>query len=337
MHWISDSVKSLRFSDTASSAATTTGGNGGGNYISAGIRSDLAEFGGTLRSSLSLLSPKKAVSGLSNFAFSLLKSESNDDDVRVSEEVVELVEEMAARAELWTEFPMAIVDDDFEMSPSQAEHASLIEKLVPSLAALRISLRGDIGENLFWMIYFILLLPRLDEYNFKLLSTPRIVEARQTLLMMQKTKTAIACLDEHDLDESKTLRNPSQQESTSADIPEASREMEEKGRMSIMKRSEEAADVKARSSDTERQLPNPEDVSLSDLEVDGKHPSDTQSASGQRRISLRADSDEWVRLNEKSDTQDDCRSRHSELSSQGKDSEDEANEWLKIDEWITSK
>lgn len=290
-----------------------------------------------MRSSLSLLSPRKAVSGLSNFAWSLLKSESNDDDFRVSEEVVELVEEMAARVELWTEFPMAIIDDDFEMSPSQAEHASLIEKLVPSLAALRISLWGDIGENLFWMIYFILLLPRLDEYNFKLLSTPRIVEARQTLLMMQKTKTAIACLDEHDLDESKTLRNPSQQESTSADIPEASREMEEKGRMSIMKRSEEAADVKARSSDTERQLPNPEDVSLSDLEVDGKDPSDTQSASGQRRISLRADSDEWVRLNEKSDTQDDCRSRHSELSSQGKNSEDEANEWLKIDEWITNK
>ncbi|XP_028117201.1 14-3-3 protein 10-like [Camellia sinensis] len=68
------------------------------------------------------------------------------------------------------------------MSDAQKEHASTVEDLVPNFAALRHQTCSSLSEEKFWMIYFILLLPRLHEHDAKLLSTPEIVEARQILL-----------------------------------------------------------------------------------------------------------------------------------------------------------
>ena len=58
------------------------------------------------------------------------------------------------------------------MSETQREHAENIEHLVPSFEAFKINLHHHMGDERFWMIYFILLLPRLNEHDFELLSTP---------------------------------------------------------------------------------------------------------------------------------------------------------------------
>lgn len=58
------------------------------------------------------------------------------------------------------------------MSEAQYEHASIIEQLVPSLGDIRSSISSNKSEKQFWMIYFILLLPRLNEEDAELLSTP---------------------------------------------------------------------------------------------------------------------------------------------------------------------
>lgn len=60
---------------------------------------------------------------------------------------------------------------DFDISEVQYEHASIIEQLVPSLADLRSRISSHMNDKKFWMIYFILLLPRLNEEDSELLST----------------------------------------------------------------------------------------------------------------------------------------------------------------------
>lgn len=62
---------------------------------------------------------------------------------------------------------------DFRMSDAQKEHASAVEGIVPSVAALRANLGSYMGDDQFWMVYFILLLPRLNEHDFDILSTPQ--------------------------------------------------------------------------------------------------------------------------------------------------------------------
>jgi hypothetical protein len=59
------------------------------------------------------------------------------------------------------------------MSDAQKEHASTVERLAPSLAALRVKLRSYMSEEQFWIVYFILLLPRLSEHDVELLSTSK--------------------------------------------------------------------------------------------------------------------------------------------------------------------
>lgn len=64
---------------------------------------------------------------------------------------------------------------EFEMSDAQQEHALAIERLAPSLAALRIELcPGYMSEACFWMIYFVLLHPRLGKRDSELLSTTKV-------------------------------------------------------------------------------------------------------------------------------------------------------------------
>lgn len=64
---------------------------------------------------------------------------------------------------------------DFDLSDAQHEHALAIERLAPRLAALRIELcPGYMSEGCFWMIYFVLLHPRLSKQDAELLTTPQV-------------------------------------------------------------------------------------------------------------------------------------------------------------------
>ena len=64
---------------------------------------------------------------------------------------------------------------DFELSDAQQEHALAVERLAPTLAALRMELcPGHMSENHFWKIYFVLLHPRLSKNDAELLSTPQV-------------------------------------------------------------------------------------------------------------------------------------------------------------------
>jgi len=96
----------------------------------AGIRNDLAEIGGSFKTSLSLLSSNRAVSEISKLASNLLQlneeTELGDDDrlnndnagddyegedeyegAGVTDEVIEFATKISNRPELWTDFPLA--------------------------------------------------------------------------------------------------------------------------------------------------------------------------------------------------------------------------------------
>lgn len=60
------------------------------------------------------------------------------------------------------------------MSDVQRMHISTVEQLVPSISTLKIKLQSFMSNEIFWMIYFILLLPRLDQPDFELLATSEV-------------------------------------------------------------------------------------------------------------------------------------------------------------------
>lgn len=107
----------------AEAAETATGAVGEGEGEDgarspriAGIRSDLAEIGGRVRSGISLLSNANAVAEISKIASSLLPfgpGEDDDDDaeaVGVTEEVVEFVRHISTHPETWLDFPLFVND-----------------------------------------------------------------------------------------------------------------------------------------------------------------------------------------------------------------------------------
>jgi hypothetical protein len=83
----------------------------------AGIRSDLAEIGGRVRSGISMLSNANAVAEISKIASSFLPfvpEEEEEDEVAavgVTEEVVVFVRHISTHPETWRDFPL-FVDDD---------------------------------------------------------------------------------------------------------------------------------------------------------------------------------------------------------------------------------
>uniref|UniRef100_A0A0D9YFE8 BSD domain-containing protein n=1 Tax=Oryza glumipatula TaxID=40148 RepID=A0A0D9YFE8_9ORYZ len=191
----------------AEAAETATGAVGEGEGEDgarspriAGIRSDLAEIGGRVRSGISLLSNANAVAEISKIASSLLPfgpGEDDDDDddaeaVGVTEEVVEFVRHISTHPETWLDFPLFVNDrhaDDFELSDTQYGHALAIERVVPSLSYLRTELCStNMSEACFWKIYFVLLHSKLSKQDAELLSTPQILKAREVLLQSSPTK-----------------------------------------------------------------------------------------------------------------------------------------------------
>ncbi|GMJ03859.1 hypothetical protein like AT3G49800 [Hibiscus trionum] len=160
----------------------------------AGIRSDLSEIGGKFKTEISKLSKNIAVSEFTKIASNFLQFGSEEESlegyksanvVGLTEEVVSFARDIATHQETWLDFPVPDDDgfDDFYMSDAQQEHALAVERFAPRLAALRIELcPGYMSEGCFWMIYFILLHPRLDKHDAELLSTPQVIAAREMLM-----------------------------------------------------------------------------------------------------------------------------------------------------------
>ncbi|KAK6135481.1 hypothetical protein DH2020_030767 [Rehmannia glutinosa] len=134
----------------------------------AGIRNDLAEIQGSFRSGLSLVS-SKLTSNLLQFQSQLndgddddeVEDDEEEDVVGINEEVLDFVEKISGRPELWIDF--LSLPDDFDLSDYQREHAANIDHLVPEFVTLRQKICSQMSDGKFWLIYFILLLPRLNE------------------------------------------------------------------------------------------------------------------------------------------------------------------------------
>ncbi|KAK9706217.1 hypothetical protein RND81_07G111500 [Saponaria officinalis] len=395
---IGDSI-SRRFRGVAAFLAPPSTAESSSSAVD-GIRSDLAEIGGTFKNTLSLFSnPNKAVSEISKFASDFLQlneenSENvddgddyvkNDDDnddydddeedeeeygAGVTDEVIEFARQISDRPELWIDFPLPLDHHVFDMSDVQSEHASIVEQLVPSFADLKNKISSDKSEQQFWMIYFILLLPRLNDDDLELLSTPQIVDARETLLMMLRMKK-----DEENNSEnshpynSSTLDNKVDAEAKNISSVRDATTIENP--ISLSKDSNEsdtvdkklagiedastatstqydpadgkAGDPKSRevpSSEVPKAHENPksfqteDDVSFSDLEEDDDHDlrnRETSSGSYQiKRNSSTEGSTDWVRLNEGT------RESHvrGQSSSRERDSEgEESTDWLTVDDF----
>lgn len=152
-----------------------------------GIKSDFAEIGGKFKTGISKLSNNISVSEITKMASNFLQFGSEADPidaVGVTEEVLMFARNISLHPETWIDFPVPDDDDfdDFDMSDAQQEHALAVERLTPTLAALRMELcPGYMSESCFWKIYFVLLRPRLRKEDAEILSTPQILEARAML------------------------------------------------------------------------------------------------------------------------------------------------------------
>jgi len=61
------------------------------------------------------------------------------------------------------------------MSDAQKQHAAVVERLIPRLAALRIELCPCfMSESYFWKVYFVLLHSRLNKEDAGVLSTSQV-------------------------------------------------------------------------------------------------------------------------------------------------------------------
>ncbi|KAK7330059.1 hypothetical protein VNO77_24244 [Canavalia gladiata] len=327
-------------------SSSSSAGDSSSSQTLTGIRNDLVEIGGSFKSSLSLLSTNKAVTGISKFASHLLQLEpdqrqSNDDAVPgTTDDVVRFVKEISTRPECWTEFPLPLHNNDFSMSNPQREHALAIERLVPEFVALRLKLCSYMNVEKFWMIYFLLILPRLNQHDFEHLSTPKIVEAREVLLLKlgeRKKLQAEECEKTRTVDTYQDGREDRGRENISyehnktlTEVTNATTGLEVDDTISTEKW--EDTDIDATSLTSCTKLQQEEDVSFSDLEDDGSYSSDKLSGYREAqdiRGSSPEGSSDWVRLQESSERG----GRQKAIRLRGKDSEDESNDWLTVDDF----
>lgn len=312
-----------------------------------GIKNDLVEIGGSVKSSLSVLSSRLATNllrfrsdgGEEDEGDEEEGEEEEDEDggvVGVTDEVVDFVEEISLRPECWTDFPLSL-DDDINLSTAQKEHASTIERLVPSLADLRHTSCNHLSEEKFWMIYFIFLLPRLHEQDAKLLSTPEIVEAREILLQQLRSRRN-APVEES---EPVTLSQEGHKDKNNQGEDSPSRKKEVLEETSSSEQMAEIDRENTTSVDTKKQPENEEEISFSDLEDDENDENDLAGRLSRlrqardERVPSPNGSSEWVRLGEHSGTQGASGGgqKEGQSVSKGKDSEgEESNDWLTVDE-----
>ncbi|KAM1700873.1 hypothetical protein TB2_025624 [Malus domestica] len=326
-----------------------------------GIRNDLVEIGGSFKTGLSLLSTNsnKAVTEISKFASGLLQLQNEaseeggaDDDgddggghvPGITDEVLGFVADISVMPDCWTDFPMTL-DHDFSMSDAQREHVSAVLQLVPGFADLRARLCNSMSEEQFWMIYFLLLLPRLNEHDFELLATPKIVEARDVLLhkLHNKRNTredapekSILVSPKNHIQDGKTQGegSSSQEKEASTEILNTTERLKTDDEEGTEQWSEGASISSGTFVDGQRKHEPEDDISFSDLEDEENDVSSRQSGLRQgpyARACSPNGSNDWVQLNRSSENEG---GRQKAGRSKGKDSEGEdSSDWLAVDEY----
>ncbi|CAL5037091.1 unnamed protein product [Urochloa decumbens] len=148
--------------------------------ILAGILSDLAEIGGSLRGGFSLAAPAPAPAPDHHLAPAAAESLQGSASppasppppaavaaaALVPDDVVGAARALAARPEAWIDFPVLALDENSIISDIQRDHLESIEKIVPELASLRTRLCPSyMDEDVFWKIYFMLLESNINEHS----------------------------------------------------------------------------------------------------------------------------------------------------------------------------
>ncbi|PIN05927.1 hypothetical protein CDL12_21530 [Handroanthus impetiginosus] len=304
-----------------------------------GIKHDLAEIQGSFRSGLSLLSSKLT----SNFL--QLKSQLNDGDenyeveeeeeeeeeeyaVGIDEEILDFVRKISGRPELWTDFPLSL-PDDFDLSDYQKEHAANIDHLVPEFVTLRQKIGSQISNGKFWLIYFILLLPRLNEEDMKLLSSPQVAEAREKLLNQLQNKTDGDKKTSGDTGSSDVTKESSESATQQRNVsPETGNPTKQRDIVNESKSAHlsEEVDQSHTSTDSQKQSENEDDVSFSDLEDDDN---DLDKQSGPK---VSRSEKTWVQLNENSASKDAKRNTQQSASRDKESEGEESSDWLTVDD-----
>ncbi|XP_061991557.1 uncharacterized protein LOC133709729 [Rosa rugosa] len=314
-----------------------------------GVRNDLAELGGSFKTGLSLLS----VAGISKLASNLLpvRNGAPEDDgggpvPGITDEILGFVTQISKLPDCWTGFPIPLDHHDFSMSNAQREHASAVEQLVPGFADLRVRVCSSMSEEQFWMIYFLLLLPRLNADDFELLSTPKIVEARDVLLHKLQKNTQVSTSEESTLHS--TVKDTQVEKTQGGEISYAEKKdlteivnTAERLRIDDEESTEQWSEAASISSgtfvDDPKKLEHEDDISFSDSEDNENDISSRLSglrpAKDVRECSPSGSnhSNDWVRLN-RSSAIDGGHQRTG--TSKEKDSEgEESNDWLTVDKF----
>ncbi|MBA0693719.1 hypothetical protein Goari_004071, partial [Gossypium aridum] len=237
-----------------------------------------------------------------------------------------------------------LITADFKMSEDQIEHAENIEHLVPSFEALRVGLQHNLGDERFWMIYFILLLPRLNEHDYEVLSSPEVIETRDALLQkLQKNKNVQVENSSPDASQqsgnfSETKRETFVSEEKVSEIVNAAEGLEITSSEDNTEQWLEEAEFSSGSSlCIKKNLEHEEDVSFSDLEDDDTDTSNRASVrkSTQHDKALSSSgSNDWVQLNKRPETRG-ALQKAGQTSCRDKDSEgEESNDWLTDDDFV---
>ncbi|KAK6941700.1 hypothetical protein RJ641_027077 [Dillenia turbinata] len=203
------------------------------------------------------------------------------------------------------------------MSDIQREHAYVIEQLIPNLQALRLKPCTQISVKQFWIIYFILLLPRLNEHDWELLSTTEIVEARDVLLQKSHNKKNMQVDDYEDLKSQGGMKvsdieeegiSPIQEKQVLAEAANAVEQLEIDKHENIAQWFEDEDSDTGASSNAQKGFGNEEDVSFSVPEDDDEDDTDLSGHQSRSRLpeskreSSPSGSSDWVQLNKNSGT-----------------------------------
>ncbi|KAI8570683.1 hypothetical protein RHMOL_Rhmol01G0054700 [Rhododendron molle] len=307
-----------------------------------GIKNDLVEIGGSFKSSLSVLSSTKAVSGISRFATNLLRfendgvdEEGDDDDdeeeeeeedgeevAGVTDEVLDFVEEISSRPECWADFPLSL--DDEPIRGRTKEYRADIRSGITFLNNKSIKERKQ-GTN------------DAEVKIEELTNDDEIVEAREILLQNLRNRR------NEPVEESEPI-NLSQEGIRANNNQGEGRPSQDQEDLVGASSSQQRAEIdheNATSAFAKKQPENEEEISFSDLEDDENDENDLAGRLSRlrqardKRVPSPNGSSEWVRLGEHSGTQDagGGGQKGGQSTSRGKDSEgEESNDWLTVDE-----
>ncbi|KAL1218033.1 hypothetical protein V5N11_032879 [Cardamine amara subsp. amara] len=265
-----------------------------------GIRNDLAEIRGNFTNFASNLLhfPSNLYERDRDTSSRRKRSDEFDQVPGISDEVVDFAIKIATRPGCWIDFPLSL-NSEFELSEAQRAHASAIENLVPGLVAVKNDVSSYIGDEHFWLIYFILLMPRLNGHDFELLATCKVFETRdQLLLKLQKEEGS----------SKSSVGNETPEESSSRETETLERVIDKIETLNISDESSE---------ERQRSFRDVEEISFSDLDVDDLAEKPCSNKSTLKRPASNASGSSWVQLGK-------SQGGHS------KDSEGDSSDWLPI-------